>query len=207
MGEFRDTLTRSLLMILLLTVPSSVGLAILGESMIGLVYQHGRFLANDTRQTALALSCYAVGLAGYAAVRLLAPAFYALGDARTPMMVSMASVLVNAGTSFATVRYFGLGHAGLALSLSAVSIFNAAALLGLIGLKIGGIDGRRMAAGLGKILLACAPMGVVCTLIVHVSPSRLAQVAIGIPSGALAFYAAARTLGLLNSEQTHASRY
>ena len=58
-AEFRESLSRSILMILLLTVPASVGLAVLGESMIGIVYQHGRFLASDTHQTALALSCYA----------------------------------------------------------------------------------------------------------------------------------------------------
>ena len=86
--EFRDTLRRSIVMILLTTVPSSVGLAVLGESMIGIVYQHGRFLAADTHQTALALSCYAVGLASFSTLKLLVPAFYALGDARTPMLVT-----------------------------------------------------------------------------------------------------------------------
>ncbi|MEO8137979.1 MAG: murein biosynthesis integral membrane protein MurJ, partial [Betaproteobacteria bacterium] len=79
--EFRETLSRSLVTVLLLTIPSSVGLLLLGESMIGIVYQHGRFLAADTHQTGIALSFYALGLAGYAAVKLLAPAFYALGDA------------------------------------------------------------------------------------------------------------------------------
>ena len=68
----------------LLTVPSSVGLAVLGRSMIGAIYQGGKFQAYDTQQTALALSCYAVGLAGYAAIKVLAPAFYALGDSAHP---------------------------------------------------------------------------------------------------------------------------
>jgi putative peptidoglycan lipid II flippase len=89
MDEFRLTLSRSLGMVLLLTIPSSVGLAVLGPSMIGAVYQWGRFRAADTHQTALALACYAVGLAGYAAIKILAPAFYALNDARTPMLVSL----------------------------------------------------------------------------------------------------------------------
>ena len=110
--EFRQILSRSILMILPLTVPASVGLAILGESMIGIVYQHGKFLASDTRQTALALSCYAVGLAGYAVLKLIAPAFYALGDSRTPMFVSIASMLVNGVAAFTMVRLAGFGHAG-----------------------------------------------------------------------------------------------
>jgi putative peptidoglycan lipid II flippase len=193
-SEFRDTLGGSLVMILLLTVPSSVGLAVLGESMIGIVFQHGRFRAIDTHQTALALTCYAVGLAGYAALRLLAPAFYALGDARTPMLVSMASVLVNAATAFLTVRWFGLGHAGLALSLSAVSIFNSLALLALIRPRLGGLGGRRIVLSFAKILAASALMGAVCLALVHVSPSRLFNVAVGIPLGAVVFYATASLL-------------
>jgi len=193
-SEFRDTLGGSLVMILLLTVPSSVGLAVLGESMIGIVFQHGRFRAIDTHQTALALTCYAVGLAGYAALRLLAPAFYALGDARTPMLVSMASVLVNAATAFLTVRWFGLGHAGLALSLSAVSIFNSLALLALIRPRLGSLGGRRIVLSFAKILAASALMGAVCLALVHVSPSRLFNVAVGIPLGAAVFYATASLL-------------
>jgi putative peptidoglycan lipid II flippase len=193
-GEFRETLAGSLVMILLLTVPSSVGLAVLGESMIAIVYQHGNFLASDTHQTAIALSCYALGLASYSTLRLLAPAFYALGDARTPMLVSMTSVLVNAATSFLTVRYFGLGHAGLALSLSGVSIFNSLALLALIRPRLGSFGGRRMAASLAKILAAAIAMGAFCLLIVRVSHSHIFHVLMGVPAGAAVFYAAASAL-------------
>jgi putative peptidoglycan lipid II flippase len=185
-----------------LTVPASAGLAILGESMIAIVYQHGHFLASDTRQTAIALSCYAAGLASYALVRLLAPAFYALGDARTPMFVSVGSVAVNAAVSFATVRVLGLGHAGLALSLSAVSIFNAVTLLALLAPRIGGVGGRGSALTLGKVLLAAAVMALVCLLVVYEFAPPLVRVLVGIPAGAAVYYAVASVLGLLNSEQT-----
>ncbi|MBL8295575.1 MAG: murein biosynthesis integral membrane protein MurJ, partial [Bryobacterales bacterium] len=72
--EFRRTLSRSLAVVFLLTLPSSAGLMILGSDMIAAVYQGGKFDAYDTRQTALALSCYAIGLAGYAAAKVLTPA-------------------------------------------------------------------------------------------------------------------------------------
>ena len=65
-----------------------------------MVYQHRAFTALATHQVAIALSCYAVGLTGYAAVKILAPAFYALNDARTPMMVSMASVAINFAVAY-----------------------------------------------------------------------------------------------------------
>jgi putative peptidoglycan lipid II flippase len=200
--EFRQILSRSVVMILLLTVPSSVGLAVLGESMIGIVYQHGRFLAWDTHQTALALSCYAVGLAGYSALKLIAPAFYALGDSRTPMMVSLASVVVNAVVSFTAVRVIGFGHAGLALSGSVVSTFASVTLLFLLRPKIGGIEGREMLVSFIKILVAASVMGLACRAVVIAAQSvlsgagmaRIASVVVGIPVGAAVFYAVAAAL-------------
>ncbi len=75
MDEFRKTLSNSLITVFLLTVPSSVGLAILGKSIIGSIYQHGKFGVYDTQQTAFALSFYAIGLSGYAALKVLNPRF------------------------------------------------------------------------------------------------------------------------------------
>jgi putative peptidoglycan lipid II flippase len=198
LAEFRDTLSRSVAIILLLTIPSSVGLAIFGERMIGLVYQHGRFHAFDTQQTALALTCYAAGLAGYAALKLIAPAFYALGDSRTPMMVSIASVMVNALTAFAMIRYTDLGHAGLALAASVVSTFSAVTLLILLRPRIGGINGRRLAVSGLKIVLAAGAMGLVCHAVSARVPSRVGGLALGIPVGVATFWMAA---GLLRIEE------
>lgn len=196
LDEFRDLLSHSVSTILLTTIPSAVGLAILGESMIGIVYQHGRFTASDTHQTALALSCYAIGLAGFASLKLIAPAFYALGDSRTPMLVSLASVLVNAATGYTAIHSFGLGHAGLALSVSAVSLFNASVLLLLIRPRIGGIQGAAMLGATLKILLASAAMALACLAVVRLSPSRAWNILAGVPVGAAVFYFCASALGI-----------
>jgi putative peptidoglycan lipid II flippase len=212
LADFRDALSHSIVMILLTTVPSSVGLAILGESMIGIVYQHGRFTAADTHQTALALTCYAVGLGAFASLKLIAPAFYALGDSRTPMLVSIASVAVNALTAFVTVRFLHLGHAGLALSVSVVSIFNALALLALISPRIGGVRAGTIALSLVKILAAAAVMGLACLAVVHVSPSRAVNVLAGVPVSGAVFCLAASALRIpeladvfVKLRSTHAS--
>jgi len=156
--EFRSTLSRSLGMVFLLTIPSSVGLILLGEPMIGAIYQHGKFHAYDTTQTARALACYAIGLAGYSALKVLTPAFYALGDARTPMIISLASIAINYVTALTMVEYAQLGHAGLALSTSVVALFGFGAQLILIRRRLGGIHGRELAASAGRILLASAVM-------------------------------------------------
>ncbi len=149
--EFRRTLSKSLGMVFLLTLPSSVGLIALGRTMIGAIYQGGKFSAHDTEQTAIALSCYAVGLAGYSALKVLNPAFYALHDARTPMFVSIISIAINYATASYLLRDTTLGHAGLALSTSVVAVFGAVALFLILRKRIGGIYGRNLADSIWKI--------------------------------------------------------
>jgi len=213
MDEFRSTLSRSLGMVLLLTIPCSVGLAVLGSSMIGAVYQWGHFRAADTHQTAMALACYAVGLAGYSAIKILAPAFYALGDARTPMLVSLVSIVVNLAVASTMVKLAGLGHLGLALSTSAVALFGAVALFFLLRAKIERIHGRALAVSVAKILCASASMGVVCyfsSRAIHheLGMRKIAQitdVAISIPAGGLVYYTVCRVLRVAELEAAWAA--
>ena len=162
MTEFRETLSHALTLVMLLTVPSAVGLAVLGESMVAVIYQHRAFTPFATHQVAIALSCYAVGLTGYAAVKILAPAFYALNDARTPMIVSMVSVAINFVVAYTMTKSFHLGHRGLALSTSAVALFNFMVLLFLIRKRIGGIKGAELMRTFGKIAAASALLAAVC---------------------------------------------
>ena len=215
MDEFRATLARSLGTILLLTIPSSVGLAVMGESMIAAVYQGGRFTAYDTHQTALALTCFSAGLAGYAALKTLAPAFYALDDARTPMLVSLASIALNFAASYGMVKWAGIGHAGLALSTAGVAVFGAVALLAVLRRRLHGMHLRKLGASAGKIAASAALMGAVCRLSSGAVHSwlgagghvPLADVAISIPLGAAVFYAAARVWGIEELEAVEAACY
>ena len=204
MNEFRGTLAGSLGMIFFLTIPSSIGLAVLGDSMIAAVYQGGRFRAYDTHQTALALACYAVGLAGYGAIKVLAPAFYALNDARTPMFVSLASILINVAAASTMVKIAGLGHAGLALSTSLVALFSSIVLFEVIRRRIGGIQGRRLTVSFLKISAASILMGAACALSSRsiaywLGVSRFARVidlVISVPFGLLVFYGTAKLFQL-----------
>jgi len=196
LDEYRWTLSRSLGTVFLLTVPSSVGLAILGETMIGAIYEGGQFQAYDTHQTALALAAYAVGLAGYSAVKVLGPAFYVLHDARTPMLVSIASILVNYTVATVMLRVAGLGHSSLALSTSSVMLFSSVALYWILRNRIGGMHGRELAQSIGKIALASAVMGGAVALSSRMVEdwlgagrlARLADLAVSVPLGVAAFY-------------------
>jgi putative peptidoglycan lipid II flippase len=152
----RRTLSSGLRMMLMLNVPATAGLITLAWPIIALIFQHGSFTRADTNATALALACYAPGLVGYSAVRLAAPAFYALHDSRTPVMVSVASVALNVMLNLTLVRV--LSYAGLALGTAAAALFNAGLLLWLLRRRLGGLDGSRLAAAFGKIVVASLVM-------------------------------------------------
>ena len=202
MEEFRRTLSKSLAMVFLLTIPSSLGLIVLGRSIIGAIYQGGKFTTYDTQQTAVALSCYAIGLAGYSALKVLNPAFYALHDARTPMIVSLISIAVNYATAATMLQAIGLGHAGLALSTSAVAIFGAVALFVILRNRIGGMYGRDLLDSLWRITLASGAMagavwGSSYFMLLGRGQSALVHLmnlAVSIPVGLVVFYFGCRVL-------------
>ena len=171
--EFRDTLSSSINLVFLMTLPSACGLVVLGEPIIRLLYLHGRFKESDVTMTAWALSGYAIGLTGYAAIKVLSPAFYAMDDAKTPMLVGLASIAVNALASYFFMNWLlgvgtsesrpnGLGHVGVALATSVVAIVNFAVLAIIMRSRIKRLNGRSIVSGFLKIAAASAVMSVVC---------------------------------------------
>ena len=157
--DFRRTLIHSLTLVFLLCIPSAVGLAVLAKPIVALVFEHGAFNAFDTAQTARALTAYAIGLAGYGAIKVLSPAFYALNDARTPMLISLASIAVNYVMNSLLVNRFG--HVGLAFSTSAVALVNFFLLALFIRRRLGRLQGRRLGATVLRICAAAIPMAIV----------------------------------------------
>ena len=153
----RQTLAHAMRLMLALTVPATVGLIALGSPVVRLIYERGRFGASDTAAVALALAAYAPGLIGYSAVKVLSPTFYALRDARTPVLISVASVLTNAALNVMLVQRYG--YAGLGAGTAAASLLNAGLLFVLLRRRLGHLEGGRLIATLVKIGIASAVMG------------------------------------------------
>jgi len=171
--KFRSTLSDALKLVFLLTIPAACGLVVLGEPIIRLLYERGEFHAADTNMTAWALAAYSIGLTGYAAIKIVSPSFYALDDAKTPMYVSIASILVHVVVSFSMMRLLstvgvtserpnGFGHVGVALATSTVALVNFFALTFLMRRRISGLNGREIFAAFIKIVIAAAAMALVC---------------------------------------------
>ena len=159
----RATVSRGIRLMLMLSVPATIGLVVLATPIVRLLLERGRFLPADTAATAAALQFYAVGLVGYSTARIVSPVFYALGKNRIPVAASVASMLINAAASMALVHF--MGFRGLALGTSLAAIGNAAILLFLLRGPIGGIDGRSLLVATIKIGAAAAVMAVVAVAV------------------------------------------
>jgi putative peptidoglycan lipid II flippase len=147
----RSSLVASLRGALLLSLPASVGLILLREPVIVLLYQRGEFGPDSTRLVSWALLWFAAGMVGHAMVEILSRAFYSLHDTRTPVAIGAAAMAVNILLSYLFSALFlrigWAGHGGLALANSTATALEAGALFMLMHRKLGGLDGRRLLRG------------------------------------------------------------
>jgi putative peptidoglycan lipid II flippase len=157
-SAMRSTIATGLRMMLMLNVPATIGLMALAQPIVEFLLQYRAFTPHDTASTAAALMFYAPGLVGYSAVKIASPSFYALGEARMPVIVSMASVGLNLVLNLLLVGV--LGYRGLALGTAISALFNAVLLLYLLRQRLGGLEARRISIVFAKILAASVLMGI-----------------------------------------------
>jgi putative peptidoglycan lipid II flippase len=153
-GAFRSELARGMRLAFLMTIPASVGLIVLAEPIISVLYQHGRFGVHETVESAGALRFYALGLCGYAALKVLVNAFYAIDRRKTPMVVSCVAVALNLALNWIFTVRLGWGHRGLAFSTACVATSNFLILYLLMRAHLGRLESRAMAALLARVALA-----------------------------------------------------
>ncbi len=155
----RLTLRQSLSMLAYLTLPATVGLMVLGRPIVRLLYEHGAFRPQDTPPTAEALFLYSFGLVGYTGVKVLAPAFYALGRTRLPLAGSVVAVLTN--LSFVWLGYGRFGFRAIAVGTALGSLLNAALLVLGFERRVGGLRGHGLLRPILRMAGGAVLMGVV----------------------------------------------
>lgn len=153
-----ETLSDSLRAIMFFILPSTVGLILLREPIISVLFERGEFDSVATFNTGIALAFYAVGLLAFSGVKVVVSAFYALGDTKTPVKVASYAMLLN--ILFNLLLMGPLEHGGLALATSLSSFVNFLALIYLLRARLGGIDGYKILKSLFVLSLASAAMGI-----------------------------------------------
>ncbi len=167
MDAFRSELARAMRWAMLLTLPATAGLMMLAEPIISVVYQHGKFNAYEAAQAAGALRFYAIGLAGYASLKVLVNAFYALDRRKTPMLVSFLAVGLNLLFNWIFTVRLGWGHRGLAFSTGCIATFNFLLLYLLMRFELKGLESRRLLLLLLKVAVASGALVAVCAASSH----------------------------------------
>ena len=161
MRDFRETLSFGLRLVFFIMFPAMVGLITLRVPIVNLLLEHGQFDHISTQGVAAALLYYAVGLWAFAGVRIVAQAFYALQDTKTPVKIAVVALLANTLLSAAFITWTPLQHGGLALATSLAAMLNIGLLTMQLRLKIGRMDGRRIAKSLFKIVPSSIAMGMI----------------------------------------------
>ena len=153
---YRDTFSFGLRLVAFVAVPATVGLVILAQPIIALLYERGRFGPQDTKEVAALLVAYSVGLLGYSAYFLLVRAFYSRQNTKTPAFLNVVLFVAYVALAYGLSRVMGV--IGVALALSGANA--VLALLGLAAMRreTKRLDGRRLLRSLAKILVAGAAM-------------------------------------------------
>jgi putative peptidoglycan lipid II flippase len=180
LGEMRHSVSISIAIANFLAVPATVGLVCLATPITSVLFQRGAFGPLEVGQTAAALRCFAVGLWAVSVARILAPAFYALGDSRTPVRAATLALVANVLFSLMLIgspeaagdaRLAGLvagaaralcvadlSHGGIALATSLAAMLNAAHLALLLWRRLGGLAIDLVLGSLARSALASVPM-------------------------------------------------
>jgi putative peptidoglycan lipid II flippase len=181
-----------------LLIPATVGIILLRYPLIGLLLEHGEFTADDTSRTAWALLFLCLGLYSYSGRDTLTRVFYAYHDTRTPVKISVATVVLTIGLSYLFMQFLGVG--GLTLGMTVALTINFVVLMWLLRRKIGVIGFRQTAMSLLRVLGASAIMGAViwgvdfglARKVGATSGGNAIRVVAGMVSGVVAYLLAAR---------------
>lgn len=198
-GQVRSTIAHAVSLMLLLNIPATLGLVVLAQPIVRLIFERGSFTTADTLSTAAALQFYALGLVGYSVVRIVSPTFYALGRARTPVIISASSVAINIALNLVLVQV--MGFRGLALGTSITAMANAGLQLWFLRGELNGVEGHVIARSFARtsvagLVMAAAAWGSYQWLSVWLPGSSLIEqivrllvaivVALGVLAGAAA---------------------
>ncbi len=164
-AAMRRALAGTLRGVVLLALPSAVGLILLRKPIIVLLFQRGEFNAHSTALVAWALLWYTLGLVSHSVVEIVSRAFYALHDTKTPVLVGSVAMSLNVGLSFAFVALFNalgwMPHGGLALANTVATTLEMSGLLFLMRRRLQGLESRHLSAGIVQAVIASVVLALV----------------------------------------------
>lgn len=194
--EVKDTLNFALRLTLFMILPATTGLVILGHPIVQVLFEHGRFNAEATALTNWALIFFSLGLFAYAAVKILASAFYAYQNTRVPVVIAAACVGLNVLLNIFFIKQTAMGVGGLALSTAIASWVNTLALYIMLRRKLGLLGGNKILMTFLKSLIGCVAMGFFCMAVMRlgIMVPLLIRLGLAIAGGSALYMLSAKLL-------------
>jgi len=181
-AALNETFGYAMRLVSFITIPAMVGLILLREPIVGLLFQRGAFDARATSMTAQALLYYGLGLWAFSAVRIVVSLFYALQDTRTPVKMAAISIAVN--IVLGATLMWPMKHGGLALATSVASMVNLALLISVLSKTVGLLHWDKIRNSLFKTVVCAVAMGIVVFLATRwalpANPATFQQLFIGV---------------------------
>lgn len=189
---FAQWLTKGLRWIVLLTVPASLGIIILGQPIVSAMLQYGNFTADAADNTARALQGFGVGLAGFSVYIFSLRAFFAHEDTRTPFFINVVQNIINIVLALLFVDRHGVF--GLALAFGISYLIAATIVVTVIDMRYSAIQWHRIYTLLIPVALATCAMSLVLWLLERFinwnsSFGHIGELFIAIPAGVAAYIA------------------
>jgi putative peptidoglycan lipid II flippase len=171
MEEMKATLAFSVRIVSFITIPAAIGLIVLREPIVRVLFEHGQFRARSTDLTTLALFFYAFGLPAFAAIKLIVPAFYSTHDTRTPVRIASYTLVLNIFINLLCLRWFFpvFGNGGPAFATVVSAYFNSLALFVVFRLRHGRLGSFDMLFSVARIALCAGIMGGLCWVALRLS--------------------------------------
>jgi putative peptidoglycan lipid II flippase len=200
MDKLRNDLARGLKLVLFISVPASAGLVVLARPLTILLFHHGTFDDEAVRQTTDTVRMFGCGVWAYCSLLILHRGFYAVGDRRSPLIMSAVGMAINLSLDF--ILMWPMGGGGLALATAVSSIVQCGLVLWLFGLRVGQLDWRDLLRSCLQIAAVTAAMTIVCVIVAALFPSgptrleRLLSVGAPVVASLAIYFGLARTLGM-----------
>lgn len=210
MEGYKQRLASAIRGVLFLAVPASLGLIVLGEPVVRMLYERGAWSAIDSQAAAWALAFLAVGIAGHALLEVLSRAFYALEDTRTPVTIGAMAMIANIVLSLIFIRFVGDANslargafAGLALANSITTLVEAGLLWIILRRRIGTLQDIAILSSSARVALAAAGMALIVSLLTGAlaQSSVWVTVTVGMIAGAATFFVLALVLRVNEAQE------
>jgi len=157
---FKDVMSKSIKVMLLIIAPIMLGMMLLARPIIDVVYGRGEFGETSIMLTSTALFFYSIGMVSFGINEIINKCFYAMKDGKTPMIASVCGIITTLILAFTFTKLLGLGIGGLALSASISAIVVSVMLIIAMTKKVGAIFDKQMLIYIAKVAIATLIMAI-----------------------------------------------